>query len=79
MWLETNRLIIRSIQRGDEIIFSGMSQDGSLSQVGFDANCSEWINDWIEEALKLTNKLYTLHCYTKRNRRGHRLCWFYIL
>ena len=29
MWLETNRLIIRSIQRGDEIIFSGMSQDGS--------------------------------------------------
>lgn len=34
MWLETNRLIIRSIQRGDEIIFSGMSQDGSLSQVG---------------------------------------------
>ena len=55
MWLETNRLIIRSIQRGDEIIFSGMSQDGSLSQVGFDANCSEWINDWIEEALKLTN------------------------
>ena len=54
MWLETNRLIIRSIQRGDEIIFSGMSQDGSLSQVGFDANCSEWINDWIEEALKLT-------------------------
>ena len=52
MWLETNRLIIRSIQRGDEIIFSGMSQDGSLSQVGFDANCSEWINDWIEEALK---------------------------
>ena len=44
MWLETNRLIIRSIQRGDEIIFSGMSQDGSLSQVGFDANCSEWID-----------------------------------
>ena len=55
MWLETNRLIIRSIQRGDEIIFSSMAQDGSLSQVGFDANCSEWINDWIEEALKLTN------------------------
>lgn len=55
MWLETNRLIIRSIQRGDEIIFSGMAQDGSLSQVGFDANCSDWINDWIEEALKLTN------------------------
>ena len=52
MWLETNRLIIRSIQRGDEIILSGMSQVGSLSQVGFDANCSEWINDLIEEALK---------------------------
>ena len=58
MWLETNRLIIRSIQRGDEIIFSGMSQDGSLSQVGFDANCSEWINDWIEEALKSVGSTY---------------------
>ncbi len=32
-----------------------MSQDVSLSQVGSDANCSEWINDWIEEALQLTN------------------------
>lgn len=26
MWLETNRLIIRSVQRGDEIIFSDMAQ-----------------------------------------------------
>jgi len=51
MWIETKRLTIRSVQRGDEIIFSDMAQDRSLSQVGFDANCSEWINDWIEEAL----------------------------
>ena len=29
MQLETDRLIIRSIQQGDEIIFSDMAQDGS--------------------------------------------------
>ena len=56
MWLETNRLIIRSIQRGDEIIFSGMSQDGSLSQVGFDANCSEWIS-MPEESLPIISTM----------------------
>lgn len=50
MWIETNRLIIRSVQRGDEIIFSDMAQDGSLSQVSeseiiatiLDANAPSW-------------------------------------
>ena len=54
MQLETDRLIIRSIQQGDEVVFSDMAQDGSLGQVGFDANCLEWIGDWIVEALILT-------------------------
>lgn len=54
MRIETDRLIIRSIQRRDEIIFSDMARDGSLIQVGFDANCYEWINDWFIEAEELT-------------------------
>ena len=55
MQLETDRLIIRSIQQGDEVVFSDMAQDGSLGQVGFDANCSAWIGDWLVEAKELTN------------------------
>ena len=35
MKIETDRLIIRSIQQGDEVVFSDMAQDGSLGQVGF--------------------------------------------
>lgn len=54
MKLETDRLILRSIQRGDEKIFAKMAIDGSLQQVGFDENSHEWINDWILEAEELT-------------------------
>ena len=54
MRLETNRLVIRSIQRGDEKFFAKMAMDGSLSQIGFDENCSEWIGDWITEAEGMT-------------------------
>lgn len=56
MRLETDRLVIRSIHRGDELIFAGMAKDGSLMQLGFDVNCSGWINDWITEAEELTQK-----------------------
>lgn len=34
MWLETNRLIIRSIQRGDEIIFLVCLKMGVLVKLG---------------------------------------------
>lgn len=54
--LETGRLIIRQIQRGDEAVFAKMAADGSLLQIGFDENCVEWIGDWIEEAEALTIK-----------------------
>lgn len=56
MRIETERLIIRSIERGDEKIFAEMAKDGSLNDVGFDANCSEWIGDWINEAMELSEK-----------------------
>ena len=54
MNIETERLMIRSIERGDEMIFARMAKDGSLTEVGFDKDCDEWIGDWIDEALKLT-------------------------
>ena len=56
MRIETERLIIRSIERGDEKIFADMAKDGSLHDIGFDENSSEWIGDWINEALELSEK-----------------------
>lgn len=56
MRIETERLVIRSIERGDEIVFAQMAADGSLNDIGFDANCGEWMGGWIEEACSLTEK-----------------------
>jgi hypothetical protein len=56
MRIETERLIIRSIEPGDEKIFAEMAEDGSLNDVGFDEHCSEWIGDWINEATLLSEK-----------------------
>lgn len=56
MRTETDRLIIRSIEPGDELRFAEMAKDGSLSEVGFDEHCSEWMGEWIAEALELTRK-----------------------
>ena len=54
MNIETERLVIRSIEKGDEKVFSQMAKDGSLIEIGFDKDCDEWIGDWIGEALELT-------------------------
>ena len=56
MRIETERIIIRSIERGDEMVFAEMAKDGSLHDIGFDENCSEWIADWIDEAISLSEK-----------------------
>lgn len=53
MRIETDRLLIRSVERGDKIVFSDMAKDESLNDVGFDKNCADWIGDWIEEAILL--------------------------
>lgn len=53
MRLETDRLMIRSIERGDGVIFSDMAKDGSLLDVGFNVDCSEWMSEWIDEAIRL--------------------------
>lgn len=54
MYIETERLIVRSLERGDEKAYAKMAEDGSLEEVGFDSNCAEWMDDWISEAMELT-------------------------
>ena len=56
MNIETERIIIRSIQRGDEKVYAEMAKDGSLTEIGFDKNFSDWAEDWINEAVALTEK-----------------------
>ena len=56
MKIETDRLIIRSIERGDEVKYAEMAKDGSLDEIGFDEHFSDWMEDWINEALELTRK-----------------------
>ena len=56
MRIETERIIIRSIERGDEMVFAEMAKDGSLHDIGFDEKCSEWIAGWIDEAIRLSEK-----------------------
>ena len=56
MKIETDRLIIRSIMQGDEIKYAEMAKDGSLGEIGFDEHFSDWMEDWIKEALELTRK-----------------------
>lgn len=50
MNIETQRLVIRDLQSGDEKSFAEMASDGSLNDIGFDKNCNEWIGEWIVEA-----------------------------
>ena len=57
MKIETERLIIRSIQNGDEKVLARMAADGSFSELGFDKDCSQWINDWIDEAVSLAGRI----------------------
>lgn len=54
MFIQTDRLIIRDIEITDAAPFSNMASDGSLHEdIGFDAECGSWINEWIIEARHL--------------------------
>lgn len=54
MLLETGNLYIRSLEPNDAQTFSRMAKDGSLLDVGFDADCEEWIDQWMKEAIALS-------------------------
>ena len=56
MNIETERIMIRSIQRGDEKAYAEMARDGSLAEIGFDEAFSDWADGWINEAIELTEK-----------------------
>ena len=59
MRIETERLIIRSIQQGDEIAYAKMARDGSLSEIGFELFEIKMYKDACEEAEDLY-RFYTI-------------------
>lgn len=56
MHIKTERLIIRDIKIEDEVSFVKMAEDGTLNDIGFDKNCSEWMSKWMEETQELVLK-----------------------
>ena len=56
MDIESERLVIRSVRRGDEKAYAEMAKDGSLAEIGFDETFSDWADEWIDEAMELTEK-----------------------
>ena len=56
MYLETNRLIIRSIELEDEKAFTEIAADGSLAEDifgGYQGEYSNQIHAWVTEAILL--------------------------
>lgn len=54
MFIETERLIIRSIEPMDEQAYIDMASDGSLQDIFGDcSDCREWMGTWIQEARAL--------------------------
>lgn len=54
MFLETERLIIRSLRMSDERAFIEMASDGSLTEIYGDCReCHKWMGDFIRDAVKL--------------------------
>lgn len=54
MFIETERLIIRSIEPTDEQAYIDMASDGSLQDIFGDcSDCREWMSAWIQEARAL--------------------------
>lgn len=56
MYIETERLIIRSIKENDESAFAEMVADGSLNEdifCGYEGDYHDWIKEWIQESMLL--------------------------
>lgn len=64
MYLETDRLIIRSIQPSDEAIFVEMASDGSLTEIFGDCSeCHKWMGEFISDAIKMEQENNPFHGY----------------
>lgn len=54
MYLETERLLIRSFQLSDEKAFIEMASDGSLTEIFGDCSeCYKWMGNFIKESIQL--------------------------
>lgn len=54
MFLETKRLIIRSLHPSDEKAFIEMASDGSLTEIYGDCSeCNKWMGKFMSDAIKL--------------------------
>ena len=77
MFLETKRLIIRSIQTSDEKAFIAMASDGSLTEIYGDCSeCDQWMGDFIREAIQLETEDNPYHEYLAfaiEDRTSHRV------
>ena len=54
MVIVTQRLIIRDVALSDGAALIDMASDNSLKDIGFDSDCSSWMNNWIIKAQNLT-------------------------
>lgn len=50
---QSKDLIIRQLAPEDAEVFSDMSKDGSLEEVGFTKDCCQWMDNWIKETTQL--------------------------
>lgn len=75
MYLETQRLLLRSIQLSDEKPFIEMASDGSLTEIfGNCSECDKWMMDFIKEAMRLDlennpGKEYLAYAIEEKNSR----------
>lgn len=54
MYIETERLVIRSLELTDEKVYVEMASDGTLNEIFGDCReCDKWMKDWLAEAISL--------------------------
>ena len=54
MYIETERLVIRSLELTDEKAYVEMASDGTLTEIFGDCGeCDKWMKDWLAEAISL--------------------------
>ena len=88
MYIETDRLIIRSMQETDGAAFMEMVADGSLNEdifCGYEGDYHDWVKEWIAESILLDkennpNKDYLAYAIVKKSQAipvGSIGCSFY--
>lgn len=77
MFLETQRLIIRSLRPADEKAFIEMASDGSLIEIYGDCSeCHKWMGEFISDAIKLEaedNPYNEYLAFAIEDKRSHKV------